>query len=69
MPQLNTSPNVTDVDDIYQALVDLHAGCSEAESMRINARLILLLVNHIGDSRIISKAIAIAGQTPRADAP
>ena len=69
MSHLNTLPNVTGVDDVYQALVDLHAGRSGTESMRINARLILLLVNHIGDARIISEAIAIAGQTPRADAP
>jgi Protein of unknown function (DUF2783) len=67
--RLNTSPNVAHVDDIYQSLVDLHAGCSEPESMRINARLILLLVNHIGDTRVISEAVALAGQPPKSQTP
>jgi hypothetical protein len=61
MNRLNTQPNVAEPDDIYQRLIDLHAGRSDEESAVINARLILLLVNHIGDRDIILEAIALAG--------
>jgi len=36
-------------DDIYAALVDAHRGLDEAESRRLDARLILLLANEVGD--------------------
>jgi len=49
MGKLNTSPNVADADGVYQTLIDAHAGLSDSDSMALNARLILLLVNHIGD--------------------
>lgn len=60
MSGLVLDPNLTEVDGIYQALVDAHAGRTDAESMRLNARLILLLANHIGDPRIVREAIAYA---------
>lgn len=37
-------------DDIYAALVDAHRGLDEAESRRLNARLILLLANEVADA-------------------
>jgi hypothetical protein len=58
-------PNLSEVDDIYQALVDAHAGRTDAESMRLNARLVLLLANHIGDPAIVREAIAYAGSSPQ----
>ncbi|HEX8553722.1 MAG TPA: DUF2783 domain-containing protein [Sphingomonas sp.] len=63
---LITTPNVAQVDAVYQALIDLHQGRDAADSLRVNARLILLLINHIGDSEVIAEAFAIAGQS-RAD--
>jgi hypothetical protein len=60
MAALITTPNLADPDDIYQRLTDLVAGLSEAEALRINARLILALVNHIGDEQAIQEAIALA---------
>lgn len=48
--------NLTQHDDIYQMLVDLHDGKSLEESRKINAKLILLLMNQLGDVELI-KAI------------
>lgn len=64
MSRLITEPNVETPDDVYQWLIDLHADRSEAESHKINARLILLLVNHVGDRQAVKAAIEIAGGRP-----
>jgi hypothetical protein len=63
MSALIVTPNLDRVDDVYQWLMDAHAGLSDTESMRLNARLILLLANHIGDPRVIRDAIACAAST------
>lgn len=60
MTTLNTRINLTDHDGIYQQLVALHEGLSDEESARASARLILLLINHIGDRAVIEQAIALA---------
>lgn len=57
-------PNIIDADGVYQRLIELHEGRSEEDSMRVNARLILLLVNHVGDPDVIDEAIRHAGQRP-----
>lgn len=57
---LNTQPNLSRPDDFYQALVDLHRDLDEEQSRRVNARLILLLANHIGDPEVLAEAMAIA---------
>lgn len=57
MPRLELNPNFTDPDAFYAALTALHRNRSEAESERINARLILLLANHIGDQAVLEEAI------------
>jgi hypothetical protein len=49
-------------DDIYELLIEMHQGLTEAESSRLNARLILLLVNCIGDEQLVRDAIAAARQ-------
>lgn len=59
---LTTEPNIADVDDLYERLIALHEGRSEDESLRINARLILLLLNHIGDERVIAQAMELAAR-------
>ncbi len=61
MGKLNTEPNLSDADGLYQKLIDLHQGRGDDESMKINAKLILLLANHIGDAAIVGEAIEIAG--------
>ncbi len=58
--KLNTAPNIPCCDDVYEALIDAHSSLSPEASEKLNARLILLLLNHIGDPEIIFEAIAKA---------
>lgn len=44
-------------DDLYAALVAGHEGLTDAQSERLNARLVLLLMNHVGDRAVIEEAI------------
>ncbi len=60
MPGLNTAPNIANADDFYAALLALHEGHSKEESDAINARLILILANHIGDGEILKQALEAA---------
>jgi len=60
MTRLELNPNFTDPDAFYAALTALHRDRSEVESERINARLILLLANHIGDQAVLEDAISHA---------
>jgi len=57
---LNTQPNIDRPDDFYQALIEAHAGLSEQQSAALNARLILLLANQVGDLETLKEAIAAA---------
>lgn len=66
---LKISSSINDADGIYERLIALHHGRSEAESLRLNARLILLLINHIGDTEIVLEAIARAGNESDAKEP
>lgn len=47
-------------DAFYDALIAAHQGLSEAQSEALNARLVLLLANHIGDLSVLREAIAVA---------
>lgn len=55
-----TKPNVARPDDIYEAMIAAQAGMSEAESLRFSARLILLLINQIGNDALVKDAIEAA---------
>jgi hypothetical protein len=57
---LNTEPNLPDPDGFYEALMDAHAGLSPEESSAFNARLVLLLANHIGDPDVLTEALLAA---------
>jgi hypothetical protein len=57
---LITTPNIAEPDEFYQALVDAHRGLTEAESHRVNAKLVLLLANHIGDLAVLREALNAA---------
>ena len=57
---LNTEPNIERPDDFYQALIDAHVGLTDAQSATLNARLILLLANQVGDLDTLRAAIAAA---------
>jgi hypothetical protein len=60
---LVTTPNLADPDRTYQRLIELHEGRTEQQSQALNARLILLLVNHIGSDDVVAEAIAAARGT------
>ena len=49
-------------DDFYEALIDAHRDLSDEQSERLNARLVLLLANHVGDIAVIREALAVARQ-------
>ncbi|TDF37252.1 DUF2783 domain-containing protein [Alteromonadaceae bacterium M269] len=58
--KLNTLPNFSDPDRFYAALTDLHRDLDPKQSECVNARLILLLANHIGDFDTLQDALSIA---------
>ena len=60
MSSLNTEPNLPNSDAAYEALVEAHRGISETESAALNARLVLILSNHIGDLSVLKSAISLA---------
>jgi hypothetical protein len=63
---LNTELNLAAPDDVYEALVALHRDLTPEQSRLVNAKLILLLANHIGDAAVLRQAMAKAreGITP-----
>lgn len=60
MGDLITAPNLAGGDDVYERLVRMHEGLSEAESLKVWAKLVLTLANHVGDRAVIEQAIAVA---------
>ncbi|RMC34174.1 DUF2783 domain-containing protein [Paracoccus alkanivorans] len=61
---LNTDPNLPDPDEAYARLIAAHDGLSEAESHAMNARLVLILMNHIGDRAVLDEALRLAREGP-----
>lgn len=51
------SPNIPDPDGFYDELLVAHDGLDKAQSDALNARLILLLANHIGDRDVLREAL------------
>jgi hypothetical protein len=62
--QLNTAPNIADPDGFYEELIGSQRDLTEAQAVAMNARLVLLLANHIGDRDVLSEAIAHARKLP-----
>lgn len=58
--KLRTEVAFPDPDEFYDALIEAHRGLSEEQSAAVNAKLILLLANHIGDLDVIREALALA---------
>jgi len=58
--RLMLDPNTPDPDGVYQMIIDMHKDLSEDESHAVNARMILILANHIGDKSIIAEATGVA---------
>ena len=72
---LITAPNLAAPDDFYEALIDAHRELSAAQSHELNAKLVLLLANHVGERAALTEALAAArasvlhGGLPQAGAP
>lgn len=60
MASLVTDARFAAPDDVYQALIDSHRDLTPDQSAMLNAKLILLLANHIGDAEVVAQALAIA---------
>lgn len=60
MIDLITSTQLPNPDAAYNLLVDAHRGLSQQESADLNARLVLLLANHVGEVSVLEQAIALA---------
>lgn len=54
------TPNIDGPDDFYAELLQAHEGLDKAASDALNARLVLVLSNHIGDRNVLAQAIAAA---------
>jgi hypothetical protein len=59
---LNLTPNINDPDGFYDELLAAHQGLSKAESDALNARLVLILANHIGDRDVLRAALRAAAR-------
>ena len=60
MNKLNIETNLADPDAFYEKLIDAHNGLTDEESHFMNAKLVLLLANHIGDAEVLGEALAVA---------
>jgi hypothetical protein len=60
MTSLLTSPRFADPDAAFRAVIEAHRGLSADESTALNARLVLLLANHIGDIDVLRDALRVA---------
>ena len=58
--QVALENQLSDADGFYEALLDAHQGLDEAQSAALNARLILLLANQVGDNTLLRQCIALA---------
>ena len=63
MTGLDTSSRFADADAAYRAIIDTHRGLTESESADLNAALVLVLANQLGDLAILQEALALAHAT------
>ena len=57
---LNTTSNIAAPDDFYEELIELHRDLTEEQSALVNAKLVLLLANHVGDLAVLREAMRVA---------
>ena len=55
--KLRTELGVASPDDFYARLIEMHEGLSSEESHKINAKVILMLANHIGDTDVLYEVL------------
>ncbi|MEP6825826.1 MAG: DUF2783 domain-containing protein [Ramlibacter sp.] len=62
---MKTSLNFQDADTFYEQLLDAHSGLDAAQSELLNARLILLLANQVGDAEVLRACVEAAREMPK----
>jgi hypothetical protein len=65
---LITEPNMASPDDFYEALIHAHRDLDDAQSHALNAKLVLLLANHVGSQSVIAQALQAARSSTLANA-
>ena len=60
---LTLTPNIPDPDGFYDELLAIHDGLSKAQSDALNARLVLILCNHIGHRATLRDALQAAKES------
>lgn len=60
MSTLILTQNIDVPDDFYAELLSAHEGLNKAQSDALNARLLLILANHVGDHAVLRQALAVA---------
>lgn len=61
---MKTALHLQDADAFYEQLLDAHQGLSREASELLNARLILLLANQVGDAKVLKECIEAARPKP-----
>ena len=61
---MKTTLNLQDADGFYEQLLDAHQGLTKEQSELLNARLILLLANQVGDARVLRECVEAARELP-----
>jgi hypothetical protein len=62
---LDADPKLDSPDTFYELLIDAHRDLSDAQSQALNARLVLLLANHIGRLDVLQEALRLARESAR----
>lgn len=62
---LTINPNLSAPDDVYEMLIAAHHGLTLEESHAFNARLVLLLANHIGSFEVLQEALLAAKKSAK----
>ncbi|MEP6791015.1 MAG: DUF2783 domain-containing protein [Ramlibacter sp.] len=62
---MKTALNFQDADSFYEQLLDAHQDLSTEQSQLLNARLILLLANQVGDAKVLRDCVAAAADGPK----
>ena len=65
---MKTTLNLQDADGFYEQLLDAHQGLSKEQSELLNARLILLLANQVGDAKVLKECVEAARALPASGA-
>lgn len=62
--QMKSTLHLQDADTFYEQLLDAHAALTREQSELLNARLILLLANQVGDAKVLQQCLQAAGEAP-----